>query len=175
MKESLASIERSRKASARLVYHYTSVEVAALIGAVGFKLTADRIEGFIDIGMAGAGFYFTTISPSNPLAGARWPEPQFFSNLLYANYSDAWKDEGRLTLSSAVIVCAIDESWLQPVPERPEALVVKTEMLGKHSNAMGLYLHQNIKAVIQLCDPQAVGPLPTPVAASNEAGWLPLG
>ena len=160
--QSLEGWRGERPAANRLVYHYTSCEVAKLIGAVGFKLTSDRIAGLLDIGMAGGGFYFTGISPVEPLGGACWPEGQFFSNLLYANYSSAWRDEGRLRLSSAVVVCSINAGFLQPVPERPEALVFKTGMLGE-PNPFGLFLHSNIVAVIQLCDPEMQMQLPEPV------------
>ena len=149
--ETLCALQKGLPPTHMLLFHYTSHDVARLIGLGGFRLS--------DIGMGGGdAVYFTTASPSEPLGGARWPDNQFFSNLLYANYGESWNTPGRLQLCAAVLVCAIPSRLAEPVPLRPEARLVHASTLA--TNTLGLYLQEEICHAFQVA----------PVRASERIG-----
>ena len=102
----------------KLVFHYTSWDIAKKIvdgGPPYFKPSGT--------GMAGPGTYFTEISPTKPMNGAKWPSIEWKEALLKDCFGDNWCN--RKDACNSVIVSKVPTDLLKPVEKRPGAWVVK--------------------------------------------------
>jgi len=93
-----------------VLFHYTSVPVARLIGGKGLRAS--------DIGMGGAGVYFSQHAPSK----FNWPQAGWKKDCLENNYGEEEaKSQERQDKVDAVVIVIVHEILIKEVPERPGA------------------------------------------------------
>jgi len=127
-------------------FHYTSKEVAPLIGQSGFKVS--------NLGMEGTGIYFSEYPPVYLPDLGRWPTPKFphwpnagfKEGLLRLNYGDAATDPSRQNSADAVIIVKVPADIAKPVTDLPGAICIADKFYC-HKNKPHMMKNQIVKIV----------------------------